>query len=50
MNDKLKNLLLTLAGNPLFWIFLIVGSLLAFIALFEHVPSFGVNKIYHIFD
>lgn len=50
MNDKTKAILLALASNPLFWIVLIVGSLVGFIALFEHVPSFGVNKIYHIFD
>lgn len=50
MKSKLKRLLLVLASNPLFWIFLIVGSLVAFIAMFEHVPSFGVNKVYHIFD
>jgi len=48
--DKFKKILLILAGNPLFWIFLIVGSLLLFIYLFERVPSFGVNKVYHIFD
>ena len=48
--DKLKKILLILAGNPLFWIILIVGSLLLFIYLFERVPSFGVNKVYHIFD
>jgi hypothetical protein len=48
--DKFKKILLILAGNPLFWIILIVGSLLLFIYLFERVPSFGVNKVYHIFD
>lgn len=50
MPEKLKNLLLTLASNPLFWIALIVGSLILFIMLFEHVPNFGVNKSYHIFN
>ena len=37
-------------GNPLFWILVIIGALLLFIALFEHVPQFGVNKVYHIFN
>ncbi len=37
-------------GNPLFWILVMIGALLLFIALFEHVPQFGVNKVYHIFD
>jgi len=49
MSSKTKKILQALAGNPLFWIFLILGSLVAFILLFEHVPSFGVNKTYHIF-
>ena len=50
MKDKTKRVLLALAGNPIFWIFLIVGSLLLFIFLFERVPTFGVNQVYHIFD
>ncbi len=37
-------------GNPLFWILAIIGALLLFIAFFEHVPQFGVNKVYHIFN
>ncbi|MCR5662271.1 MAG: hypothetical protein K6G50_09120 [bacterium] len=37
-------------GNPLFWILVIIGALLLFIAFFEHVPQFGVNKVYHIFN
>lgn len=49
MSNKVKQVLLALAGNPLFWIFLILGSLMLFIFFFERVPSFGVNKVYHIF-
>ena len=50
MNDRAKALLLALASNPLFWIFAIVGAMLLFIVLFERVPSFGVNEVYHIFE
>lgn len=47
---KWKALLLGLASNPLFWIAAIVGSLILFIMLFEHVPNFGVNQHYRIFE
>lgn len=50
MPQKLKGLFLSLASNPLFWIVLIVGSLILFIVLFEHVPNFGVNQHYKIFE
>lgn len=47
--DKVKEILLGLAGNPLFWILAIIGGMVAFIVLFERIPPFGVNEVYHIF-
>lgn len=39
-----------LLSSPLFWVALFLGGLVLFILLFEDVPTFGVSKMYHIFE
>jgi len=47
--EKLKRLLTLIASNALFWIFVILGSMVLFIMHYERPVNFVVDKIYHLF-
>jgi hypothetical protein len=47
--EKFKRLMTILMSNALFWIFVILGSMVLFILRYERPVNFVVDKIYHLF-
>lgn len=47
--EKLKHLMQAMMSNAIFWIFLILGTMVLFILRFERPVNFVVDQIYHLF-
>jgi hypothetical protein len=47
--EKLKTIAQALMSNAIFWIFVILGSMVLFILRFERPVNFVVDRIYKLF-